>query len=127
MLEAQAQSGPEIRKLRVEAGIEAGRKVHDAGGPEKEAQAAAATAMGHWQCAINGHSVYSSLVGAYIDALALWASGEEFKVIDALPFMRRALVAYRSLSACLKILGSDVLPGAPSFLSLIPPTWGDHD
>ena len=127
MLEVQAESGPVIRELRVNAGVEAGREAHDRGAPEAEAQAAATAAASAWQCAIDGHGIYASAVGAYIDALALWANGVELELADALPFVRRAIDAYGFLASCLRSLGSDALPDAPSFLNLIPPVWSVTD
>ena len=123
MLEVQAESGPVIRELRVQAGVNAGREVHDRGGPEIEAQAAAVDAADRWDCAIEEHRIYSSMVGAYIDALALRVNDSDFELMDALPFVRRALAAYRALASCLASLESDALPETPEFLNLIPPAW----
>jgi hypothetical protein len=123
MLEVQAESGPVIRELRVSAGVEAGREAHARGEPEATAQAAASSAAARWSCAIDGHRLYSLAVGAYIDTLALWVAGRDFELVDAIPFVRRALDSYRVLSSCLRSLGSEVLPEAPSFLDMIPPTW----
>jgi len=124
MLEIQSSSGPMIRELRVNAGVEAGREAHDRGDSEAAAQASAAAAADAWQCAIDGHGIYASAVGAYIDALALWSNGVELELADALPFVRRAIDSYRFLASCLRSLGSDVLPDAPAFLDLVPPAWG---
>jgi len=123
MLEIQAESGPIVRELRVSASVNAAREVHDSGGDEATAQAAATETSRRWQCAIDGHRIYALAVGSYIDALALWLSGEDFELLDAIPFLRRGLDSYRVLSSCLRSLGSDALPEVPSFLNLIPPTW----
>lgn len=123
MLEVQSASGPVIRAARVEAGVSAGRDVHDSGGDEASAQLAASSAARRWQCAIDGHRIYASAVGAYIDTLALWAAGLDFELTDAIPFVRRALDTYRALVSCLVSLGSDALPAVPVFLDSIPPLW----
>lgn len=124
MLEVQVTSSPIIRDLRSEAGTKAGRAVFDAGGEEPEALTAASEELEGWQCAVDGHRIYSSAVGAYISALALWSAGERFELADALPFLTRALAAYRSLWSCLKSHDVDALPEVPGFLSIIPITWG---
>jgi len=123
MLEVQATSGPLIRELRVEAGVDAGRRAHDRGEPVEEAQAAARAAAGRWQCAIDGHRLFSLAVGTYIDALVIAQANDAFKFEDVIPFVRRALDTYRALSSCLRSLGSDALPAAPGFLNVIPPGW----
>ena len=123
MLEVQSTSGPVIRELRVDAGIAAGRRVHANGGTIEAAQRAAVSTAQRWQCAIDGHRLYSSAVGAYIDALVLWQASDDFELADAIPFVRRALDAYRVTASCLLSLGSNVLPEVPSFLRLIPLGW----
>ncbi|MCH8084648.1 MAG: hypothetical protein IH885_10475, partial [Myxococcales bacterium] len=82
MLEVQATSGPIIRELRVDAGVAAGREVHSSGGDEARAQRAATSTARRWQCAIDGHRIYSSAVGAYIDALVIWQAGDDFELTD---------------------------------------------
>ena len=123
MLEVQAESGPIIREQRINAGVEAGRAAHARGEPEQIAQAEASAAAERWTCAIEGHRLYAGAVGSYIDSLALYAAGDGFDLLDALPFVRRALDAYRLLVSCLSSLGSDALPEVPSFLDMLPPTW----
>lgn len=125
MLEVQAQAGPVIRDARVEAGVNAARSVHDAGGLEADAQLAATAAAARWECAIDGHRFFALAVGSYVDAIVLWQAGTDFELTDTIPFVRRALDAYRVLRACLHSLGSELLPDVPSFLRLIPPTWSD--
>lgn len=123
MLEVQAESGPLIRELRVAAGVSAGHSAHARGEPEAVAQIAARAAASRWQCAIDGHRLYSIAVGTYIDTLALWGAGEDFELTDAIPFVIRALDTYRVLASCLLSLGSEVLPAVPAFLDVIPPMW----
>lgn len=123
MLEVQSSSGPVIRGLRVSAGVEAGRVAHESGATEEQAQAFALRAANRWNCAIDGHRIYSGAVGAYIDALALWNLRADFQLADALPFVSRAIDAYRFVSSCLNELGSDALPELPSFFDLIPGSW----
>ena len=128
MLEVQSASGPVIRQLRVEAGIQAGREAFDAGEPEPVAQAAARTEAARWQCAVDGHRIYSSAVGAYIDTLVLWLAGADFEIADAIPFVMRAAGAYASLRSCIDSLDAPELDPIvienPTFLDLVPPGWG---
>lgn len=124
MLELQAESGPRIREARVNAGVEAGREAHARGAPEAEAQAAASHAAEQWQCAVTGHQIYSMAVGAYIDSLQIAQQDVGFAIIDAIPFVRRAVDSYRVLAACLLSIGSDLLPEVPDFFNLIPSGWG---
>ena len=123
MLTVQSETGPAIRQARIDASVSAGRDVHDAGGTQDEAQRAATQATRRWQCAVDGHRMFALAVGSYIDALALWANGEAFELVDILPFVRRAIDSYRVLSSCARSLGSQLLPEAPAFFDLIPPTW----
>ncbi len=122
-LEIQSVSGPVIRELRINAGVTAGDEVYSSGGTEAEAQAAAARTTARWQCAIDGHRVYSTAVGAYIDALSLWSVGRSFELTDVIPIVRGVLDSYRVFSSCLRSLGSDALPEVPLFFGLIPPAW----
>lgn len=124
MLEVQAESGPLVRELRIDAATAAAREVHATGGNEAAAQAAATSAASRWQCAIDTHRIYSTAVGSYIDTLVLWQAGRDFELSDSIPFVARALDAYRALTSCLSSLGSDALPTVPSFLDLIPSAWG---
>ena len=124
MLEVQAESGPVIRELRVDASVESARQVHESGGDEEAARAAATRTANRWQCAIDSHRIYQSAVGAYIDSLALWYVGDDFNWTDAIPYVVRVLDMYRALVSCLRSLGSSALPAVPAFLDLIPSTWG---
>lgn len=123
MLEVQSSSGPAIRRARMNAAIEAGRQAHANGLPESAAQLAAEHVADQWQCAIDGHSIYALGVGAYIDALALWQSGDGFSLAGVIPFVSRAVDSYRFLASCLTGLGSSILPEIPDFFRLIPPVW----
>ncbi len=123
MLEVQAESGPVVRQLRIDASVGAARAVHDSGGDEAAAQAAAAATATRWRCVIDTHRIYSGAVGAYIDTLALWLAGLDFELADSIPFVRRALDAYRALASCTSSLGSEVLPAVPTFFDLIPSDW----
>lgn len=122
MLSIQTESSPAIREARIEAAVDAGRQAHAEGLPEDVAQQRAAEAADEWQCAIDGHRVYAGAVGAYIDAIVLVEAGADFSIADVVPFVTRAVNAYRSLASCLRSLGSSVLP-EPGFLDLIPPSW----
>ena len=123
MLEVQSESGPRIREQRVAAGVHAGSEVHRRGGLEAEAQVAARQAASLWDCAIDGHRLYSIAVGTYIDTLSLWASGRDFGLAEMWPLLRGAVSTYRVLFSCLSSLGSSLLPEVPAFLSIIPPSW----
>lgn len=123
MLEVQSASGPVVRQLRSQAAVSAARRVHDVGGTEVEAQAAAETEADSWQCALEGHRIYALAVGTYIDTISLWSNGRDFALLDAFPFVQRALDSYRFFASCLASLGSDVLPEVPEFFNLIPSTW----
>ncbi len=124
MLEAQVEAGPLIRAQRQNAMREAARAAHDRGEPQDVAELAARTVAGRWECAVNTSRIYSTAVGSYIDALSLWAAGRDFALLDAVPYIRRALGAYRATTACLLSLGSTLLPATPVFFDLLPPAWG---
>jgi len=123
MLEVQSESGPLIRGLRIDASVNAARAAQERGEPEDIAQQEAQTVAGRWSCAIDGHRIFAGAVGSYIDALVLWQAGRDFELTDAVPFVTRALDAYRALVGCLSSLGSDILPAVPSFFDVIPPAW----
>lgn len=127
MLEVQSTSGPVIRQLRIDASIAAGREVQESGGQESAAQVAASETAQRWQCALDGHGIYATAVSAYIDTLTLWQGGQDFELLDVLPFVRRAIDSYSFLVSCLASLGSDLLPEVPAFFSLIPSTWSLTD
>lgn len=127
MLETQVTTGPVIRELRIASAVNAAQAAHDAGGQESEAQAAAEHAASLWQCALDGHGIYSGAVSAYIDSLTLWAadseSGSTFQLSSLIPFVGRVIEAYTLLASCVTALGSDALSDAPGFLDLIPSGW----
>ena len=123
MLEYQSTSGPLIREARVNAAIAAAQTVHDSGGNEQAAQAVAVSTATRWQCAIDGHGIYAAAVSAYIDTIALWNIGQDFELIDVLPYARTAIESYTFLASCLMSLDTDFLPEVPSFFDLIPSTW----
>ena len=123
MLTAQEESSPLIREARIEAVVETVRASHAAGEPESVARQRADEMKVDWECAIDGHRVFSHAVGAYIDALVLVNAGADFQLVDVLPFFVRAVNSYRALASCLATLGAgDVLP-VPEFLGLIPTDW----
>lgn len=123
MIEAQATSGPIVRQARVDASADAARVVHDSGGDEATALAAAQSTAERWRCAIDGHRFFALAVGAYVDALVVWQAGGDFGIFDLVPFVSRGLDAYRLLVSCLRSLGASALPDAPGFLSLVPSDW----
>lgn len=127
MLEVQSSSGPVIRELRVNASIQSARDVHDSGGNEAAAQAAAENTARSWQCAIDGHGIFATAVSAYVDTLSLWNAGQDFALSSVLPYVMRAVEAYRFLASCMTSLGSDALPEVPAFMNLIPSTWAAND
>lgn len=127
MLNLQAEGGPAIRELRVNAGITAGREAQLNGSLEEEAQQLALDAANEWNCAIEGHRIYATAVSAYIEVLTLWQAGQDFGLTDVLPFVSRAIDAYGFVSSCLRGLGSDLFPETPSFLNLIPSEWSLGD
>lgn len=121
-LAAQVAFEPIIREARRDAMTAAVDRVHTAGGTRAEAEAAAAAAARQWQCGIDGHRLYGTAVGTYVDALWLDQQGEatfSFAVLG--PFVRRVLDAYRATASCVSGLGLE-LP-VPDFLNLLPPTW----
>ena len=116
LLTVQAESGPMVRRMRVEAAVSAGGAIHQAGGTEAEAHAGAQAEAGRWTCAVEGHRAYADAVGLYIDALAMWqATGEPPETLSALTGAVGAVAdAYRGLSRCLGSLGhAGALPGLP--------------
>lgn len=124
MQDLRVESEPVIRAQRVEAGVEAGRAVHDAGGDQAAAEAAADAMLERWSCAISGHRAFSAAVSAYIDELALARINEtDFTLSRGLTFARAALDTYRTVQACLESLGSTALLAVPAFLDLFPPAW----
>lgn len=117
LLTVQAESGPMVRRMRVEASVSAGAEVHRAGGTETEAHAAAEAESDRWTCAVEGHRAYADAVGLYIDALAMWQAtgasppGTMAALTDAVGDVADA---YRGLSRCLGTLGhAGALPGLP--------------
>lgn len=123
MLEVQVTAGDAVRSAREADMLASARAAFESGAPEEQATAAAQAADERWQCAVDGHRLYQSAVGAYIDAVQLWSAGRSVQLTDALPFVRRALDAYRAIVGCLDSLGSEVLPRAPAFLDLFPAAW----
>lgn len=123
MLEIQATSGPAIRRFRVQAGITAGGEAQAHGATEQQAQRAALVAANRWQCAIDGHGIFAGAVTSYIATLALWQAGQDFELTQLLPYVFRAIDAYRFLRSCLTSLGNDTLLETPSFMRLIPSSW----
>lgn len=126
MLSVQSTTGPLIREARVADAIAAGLAVRGSGGSEEAAQAAAMERADRWECALDGHRVYSLTVGAYVDALMLWEASGDVAWLDVVPFIESATDAYRVLAACLDSLGSTALPAEPEFILLLPvlPTPG---
>jgi hypothetical protein len=124
MHSVQVESGPRIRQLRRDAMLRAATTVHDHGGAEDVAQAAA-TAEGHrWDCAVSTHQIYSMAVGSFIDALFLaQVEHRDFQLTDALPYLTRGAQTYREIVSCLHSLGNDDLPDAPLWLRDLPGPW----
>lgn len=125
MLELQSESGPMVRRLRIEAAVNAGRVIGTAGGSEERATEAAQAEALRWQCAIDSHSIFADAVSAYIGALSLSvAEGRELTIADGLPFLANAANSYAALRNCLQQLGhGDALPEVPEFVLLIPEGW----
>jgi hypothetical protein len=123
MLEVKIQSSPLVRQLRRDAAVSAARAVHDSGGTEEQAQAAAAEAAQRWLCAIDTHRVYGDAVGAYIDSIALAQASGNFDLNSAIGYARAGVSSYRSMRSCLVSLGNFTLPELPDFFNLIPPSW----
>lgn len=123
MLEIQSASGPAIREARAADMRRAAREVHDSGGTQAEAEAAASEVSRRWRCAVDAHRLFQTAVGTYIDSIALWQAGREFTLMDGIPFVRRGLDTYRVLVSCLNELGTHVLPDVPDFANNLPPAW----
>lgn len=123
MLETQAESGPVIRELRQNAMRNAAREAYERGQNEFQARDAAGIAAIQWECAVNGHRLYATAVGTYIDAIALWMAGKDFQLYDAVPFVRRVLDTYRVMQRCLSSLGQHILPEVPGFADMLPAAW----
>lgn len=122
-LEAQVAFEPVIRTGRRDAMTAAVDRVHTAGGSREQAEVAAETESRRWQCAVDGHRLFGTAVGLYIDALWLEQVGDAaFDLETLMPFVRRILDAYRATASCVLNLGVD-LP-VPAFLDLLPATWG---
>ena len=128
-LEAQVAFEPVIRGARRDAMTGAVDRVHTAGGTREQAEAAVGVVRQHWQCAVDGHRLFGTAVGTYVDALWLeQVGGGGFDFATLGPFVRRILDAYRATASCVSGLGLE-LP-VPDFLDLLPPTWalgGDDD
>lgn len=125
MLEVKEHSSPLVREARREAAVNSARAVHDAGGTEDEAQAAAAETARRWLCAIDTHRIFGDAVGTYIDAIALaQAGGTPFNLQSMIGYARSGVSTYRSMRNCLVSLGNFALPELPGFFNLLPPTWG---
>lgn len=120
----QVRSEPLIRQWRRDAMTGEADRVHGAGGTREQAEAAVDAMARRWQCAIEGHRIYSSAVSAYVDAVYLeHVTGGDFELSSMLLFLRPVLDAYRATAACVGSLGEFELP-VPDFLNLIPPMWG---
>ncbi len=125
-LETQVEFEPVIREARRDAMTAAVDRVHGAGGTREQAEAAVVVVRQHWQCAVDGHRLFGTAVGTYVDALWLDQQGDAtFSFATLGPFVRRILDAYRATASCVTSLGFG-LP-VPSFLDLLPPTWGLGD
>lgn len=122
-LEASVEFEPVIREARRAALTAQADRVHSAGGTQEQAEAAVGAESVRWRCAIDGHRLFSTAVGAYIDALWLEQVGDgSFELAHLLPFVGRILDAYRATASCVTSLGTE-LP-IPGFLDLLPPAWG---
>lgn len=115
-----------VRTYRTESMRAAARAVHDAGGTEAEAIAAARAAAERVQPLVEGQRVYALATHAYVDALWLAEhSREGFTISAIMPALRDLLDAYRHVRELGEALGVEQLaglPDTPAFLDgAVPP------
>lgn len=121
-LDLAVEAEPAIRASRSAAMRAAGDRVHGAGGTLEEARAAVDAEAAAWQCAVDGHRIFSSATSAYVDGLLLAAGTGELDLPTVLRFASHLVDAWRALASCVGSRGG-TLP-VPSFLDLFPPAWG---
>lgn len=131
--DAQIASEGPIRELRLAAIDRAVRDAHAEGASREEAEAVRVGVERDWQCVVDGHRLYGTLVSTYIEALWLAkTTGREPEAgngdgqldpLDFVPFARRAIDGYRAIASCTGTLEHGDLPVPPA-LELVPPAWG---
>lgn len=131
--DAQIASEGPVRELRLAAIDRAVRDAHAEGASRQEAEAVRARVEREWQCVVDGHRLYGTLVSTYIEALWLAkttgrepAAGNgdgQLDPLDFVPFARRAIDGYRAIASCANTLDHGDLP-TPGALELVPPAWG---
>lgn len=115
-----------VRTFRTDAMRAAARAVHDAGGSEQEAIAAARAKAEELEPLVEAQRLYALATHAYVDALWLAEhSSDGLQLSDVLPALRDLLDAYRhvrELGEALDVEQLAGLPDTPAFLDgAVPP------
>ena len=118
--ETRVAARPLILELSETAMRDAARRVHDAGGDQPAAQAAAQAEGARWTCAIDMHSVFGDAVSLYTETLHLAVSAdvEPWSIATGLNLARPIVDAWRAIASCAGTLE------VPNFLRFLLPAWG---